>query len=67
LRELAELGFSCIGKAVTWRNEMIRQEDEDEDALPTMVLSQNSRDSVTCALQWSQNGQVPRIRVSRRK
>jgi phage terminase small subunit len=38
LRELAKLGFSCIGKAVTWRNEMIRQEDEDEDALPTMVL-----------------------------
>ena len=36
LRELAKLGFSCIGKAVTWRNEMIRQ--EDEDALPTMVL-----------------------------
>jgi phage terminase small subunit len=36
LRDLAKLGFSCIGKAVTWRNEMIRQ--EDEDALPTMVL-----------------------------
>jgi hypothetical protein len=28
LRELAKLGFSCIGKAVTWRNEMVRQEDE---------------------------------------
>jgi len=38
LRELAKLGFSCIGKAVTWRNEMVRQEDEDEDALPAMVL-----------------------------
>jgi hypothetical protein len=33
LRELAKLGFSCIGKAVTWRNEMVRQEGEDEDAL----------------------------------
>jgi phage terminase small subunit len=38
LRELGKIGFSCIGKAVTWRNEMVRQKDEDENALPTMVL-----------------------------
>jgi phage terminase small subunit len=28
LRELAKLGFSCIGKAVTWRNEVVTQELE---------------------------------------
>jgi phage terminase small subunit len=38
LRELAKLGFSCIGKAVTWRNEMVTQEGEGEDATPTVVL-----------------------------
>jgi phage terminase small subunit len=38
LRELGKIGFSCIGKAVTLGNEMVRQKDEDENALPTMVL-----------------------------
>jgi hypothetical protein len=28
LRELAKLGFSCIGKAVTWRNELVVQRIE---------------------------------------
>jgi phage terminase small subunit len=28
IRELKKLGFSCIGKAVTWRNEVITQELE---------------------------------------
>jgi phage terminase small subunit len=28
IRELKKLGFSCIGKAVTWRNEVVTQELE---------------------------------------
>ena len=28
VRELKKLGFSCIGKAVTWRNEVVTQELE---------------------------------------
>jgi cytochrome c len=31
-RELAKLGFSCIGKAVTWRNEMVAQDEDGRKA-----------------------------------
>ena len=33
IRELKKLGFSCIGKAVTWRNEVVTQELEDRTAV----------------------------------
>jgi hypothetical protein len=39
IRELKKLGFSCIGKAVTWRNEVITQElDDGEEGEPKTVL-----------------------------
>jgi hypothetical protein len=39
IRELKKLGFSCIGKAVTWRNEVVTQELEggEEGETRTMV------------------------------
>src|SRR5260221_7292727 len=39
LRELAKLGFSCIGKAVTWRNEAVTQQlEEGEEGEPKTAL-----------------------------
>jgi phage terminase small subunit len=39
IRELKKLGFSCIGKAVTWRNEVVTQQlEEGEEGEPKTVL-----------------------------
>jgi hypothetical protein len=39
IRELKKLDFSCIGKAVTWRNEVVtRQLEEGEEGEPKTVL-----------------------------
>src|SRR6266436_1930541 len=39
VRELKKLGFSCIGKAVTWRNEVVTQQlEEGEEGEPKTML-----------------------------
>src|SRR5258707_1510092 len=39
IRELKKLGFSCIGKAVTWRNEVVTQQlEEGEEGEPKTML-----------------------------
>ena len=40
IRELKKLGFSCIGKAVTWRNEVVTQELEGGDGFGFAGISQ---------------------------
>ena len=36
--ELKKLGFSCIGKAVSWRNEVVQLLDEESEATKTVLV-----------------------------
>src|SRR5258708_39527175 len=38
IRELKKLGFSCIGKAVTWRNEVVTQQLEEGEEGETRTV-----------------------------
>jgi len=47
IRELKKLGFSCIGKAVDWRNELVTVTDEGEKggATKTVLVPRVTRSS----------------------
>jgi hypothetical protein len=63
IRELKKLGFSCIGKAVDWRNELVTVTDEGEKggATKTVLVPRVTRSS----RQATPNSQACRLQVRR--